>query len=92
MMKPKQEDPSTSQNQGEGDREAARHYNDDQKRFVESGAVDAAAKRAAPETEEEAEGLLEAEEQGRKKAKGEDPTVPGANAKTQPKSKTGRRA
>lgn len=80
-MKPKQ-DPTTPENQGEGDREAARRYNDDQKRFVESGGVADAAKRAKPETDAQAEELLDAEQQGLKKAKGEDPTVPGANAKS----------
>jgi hypothetical protein len=76
-------------NQGEGDVEAARHYNQEQKRFVESGAVSDAAKRAEPSTDAEAEELLDAEQQGRKKAKGEDPTVPGANAKS--RIKVGRR-
>jgi hypothetical protein len=87
-MKPKQ-DRTTPNNQGEGDKEAARRYNEEQKRFVESGAVDSGAKRAKPQTEEEAAEMLDAEAQGRKKAKGEDPTVPGANAKD--KSKLGRR-
>ena len=87
-MKSKQ-DPTTAKNQGEGDREAARRYNDDQKRFVESGAVADSARRAKPETDVEADGLLDAEQQGRKKAKGEDPTVPGANAKS--RIKVGRR-
>lgn len=87
-MKSKQ-DPATPENQGEGDKEAARRYNDEQKRFVESGAVAAGAKRAKPKTQAEAEDLLDAEQQGLKKAKGEDPTVPGANART--KIKVGRR-
>jgi hypothetical protein len=76
-------------NQGEGDVEAARRYNEDQKRFVESGAVPEAAKRAEPETNAEADDLRAAEDKGRKQAKGEDPTVPGANART--KIKVGRR-
>ena len=48
-----------------------------------------AAKRSKPETDAEADELLDAEQQGRKKAKGEDPTVPGANAKS--RIKVGRR-
>jgi hypothetical protein len=48
-----------------------------------------AAKRAKPGTDAEAGELLAAEQKGRTKAKGEDPTVPGANAKT--KAKVGRR-
>ncbi len=70
--------------------EAARRYNEDQKRFVDSGSVTDAARRAKPATDAEASDLLAAEQQGRKKAKGEDPTVPGANAKS--RVKTGRRA
>jgi hypothetical protein len=88
-MKSKQ-DPVPSKNQGEGDVEAARRYNDEQQRFVDSGAVADAAKRARPKTDTEADDLLAAEQQGRKKAKGEDPTVPGANAKS--RVKVGRRA
>jgi hypothetical protein len=78
-----------SKNQGEGNVEAARRYNEDQKRFVESGAVNDAAKKAKPATDAEAGELLDAEQQGRKKAKGEDPTVPGANTRT--RIKVGRR-
>jgi hypothetical protein len=80
-MKSKQ-DPSKSKNQGEGDVEAARRYNEDQKRFVESGGVAEAARRAKPATDVEANDMKVAEQQGRNKAKGEDPTVPGANAKS----------
>ena len=86
-MKSKQ-DPTTSKTQGEGDREAARR-NENQKRFVESGGVADSARRAKPETDVEADQLLDAEQQGRKKAKGEDPTVPDANAKS--RIKVGRR-
>ena len=74
------QDPVPPKNQGEGDVEAARRYNDDQKRFVDSGAVADAAEQAKPTTDAEASDLLAAEQQGREKAKGEDPTVPGANA------------
>jgi hypothetical protein len=84
----KKSNTTASKNQGEGDVEAARRYNDDQKRFVESGAVTDAAQRAKPTTDAEAGELLAAEQKGRKKAKGEDPTVPGANART--KAKVGR--
>lgn len=57
-------------NQGEGNREAARRYNEDQQRFVQTGKAEAAARGAAPASERE----------GRRHAKDEDPTVPGANA------------
>jgi hypothetical protein len=80
----------TPDNQGEGNRDAARRYNDDQKRFVESGAVADSARHARPETDQQAQEMLDAEEQGRRKAKGEDPTVPGANArKAKQKTKRG---
>lgn len=88
-MTRKQDSTTTPSNQGEGDKEAARRYNEEQKRFVDSGAVADGAKRAEPDDQAQAEDLLEAEEQGRRQAKGEDPTVPGANAKK--KTKVGRR-
>ena len=83
-MKSKQ-DGTSGKNQGEGDKEAARRYNEDQKRFVESGAVAEGARRAKPETDDEADEMLDAEQQGRQKAKGENPTLPGANEKKKPK-------
>ena len=67
-------------NQGEGDREAARRFNEDQKRFVDAGRAPEAARRAAPRDVDEKEALERAEKQGRSRARGEDPTVPGANA------------
>jgi hypothetical protein len=89
-MKAKPSAPTPSKNQGEGDTEAARRYNEDQKQFVESGAVNDAARRAAPRSDQEASELLQAEQAGRRKAKGEDPTVPGANAQPKTKSKVRR--
>jgi hypothetical protein len=76
------------ENQGEGNVEAARRYNDEQKRFVESGAVNEGAQSAEPATDDEARELLDAEQEGLKKTKGEDPTVTGANARA--KTKVGR--
>lgn len=70
-------------NQGEGNREAARRYNAEQKKFVDSGRAPDAARRAAPQDEDEAAALKRAEDKGRSRAKGEDPTVPGANAARQ---------
>lgn len=67
-------------NQGEGDREAARRYNADQQDFASSGKADEAARQAAPRDAREAAELERAEQAGRSRAKGEDPTVPGANA------------
>ena len=67
-------------NQGEGNVEAARRYDEAQKRFVDSGKVEQAARDAAPANDGEAEAMKKAEEAGKSHAKSEDPTVPGANA------------
>ena len=56
-----------AKNQGEGDREAARHYDEKTREFVESGKVDEAARDAEPDPE--------AEEKGRERAKEFDPEV-----------------
>jgi hypothetical protein len=68
-------------NQGEGDGEAARRFNEDQKCFVETGRAPDAARRAAPRDANESADLERAEMEGRSRAKGEDPNVPGANAR-----------
>lgn len=54
-------------NQGEGDREAARHYDEKTRQFVESGKVDQAAR--------DAESDPQAEEKGKERAKEFDPEV-----------------
>lgn len=59
-------------NQGEGDRESARRYNEDTREFVESGRVDEAAERARDQDPEEAR---EAEEAGLERAREKDPAV-----------------
>ncbi|MBL1255714.1 hypothetical protein [Methylocystis sp. Sn-Cys] len=57
-------------NEGEGNRTAARQYNEAQRKFVESGKVEQAAKDAEHALEtEEAEELKRAEEKGRAHAK-----------------------
>jgi hypothetical protein len=57
-------------NEGEGNRTAAKQYNDAQRKFVESGKVERAAKDAEHALEtEEAEELKRAEAEGRKHAK-----------------------
>jgi hypothetical protein len=62
-------------NQGEGNREADRHYREKTRDFVESGRVDEAARRARPESSQEAEELRRAEDEGRGRAKEEDPLL-----------------
>lgn len=58
--------------QGEGDREAARRYNEATREFVESGKVGDAAGQAAGQDPAEA---AEAEQAGRGRAKEQDPAV-----------------
>ena len=57
-------------NEGEGNRTAARRYNKDTKEFIDSGAVDANAKKAREAVDgSEGEALKRAEEKGRKPAR-----------------------
>lgn len=49
-------------NQGEGDRESARRYNEAQQKFVKSGKVDKAARDAKEDTAAEQKGLSRAKE------------------------------
>ncbi len=63
-------------NEGEGNQTGARQYNDAQKRFAESGKVDAAAKDAAHAVDgPEGAEVRKAEEIGKRHAHGEDPQV-----------------
>jgi hypothetical protein len=68
--------PGEGENQGEGNRTAAREYNEAQKKFAESGKVDAAAMDAAKAVQgKEAEDLKRAEQEGKRHSHGEDPAV-----------------
>lgn len=60
---------------GEGNYKASRDYNEATKRFVESGRVDEAARKAKPRNPSEAAELEGAEAQGLARAKEEDPEV-----------------
>jgi hypothetical protein len=55
--------------QGEGNSEAARVFNEAERKFVASGKVEAAARAAAPKSEVEQQAMLAAEEQGKRRAK-----------------------
>lgn len=70
--KPQDDNPAL---QGEGNVVAGRRYDQAQREFVESGRVDDAARRAAPENNREAEEMESAEQEGRAHAKGEDPAL-----------------
>ena len=63
---------SANKNQGEGDRESARHYNDATQEFVESGKVDEAAEQAGEQDPGEAR---RSEEAGSERAREVDPAV-----------------
>jgi hypothetical protein len=58
--------------QGEGDKEADRHYRERTREFVESGRVDEAADKARDQDPDEAR---KAEDEGRRRAKEMDPEV-----------------
>jgi hypothetical protein len=61
--------------QGEGNYEAARVFNEAERKFVASGMVDAAARAAAPTSDAERLEMIAAEEEGKRRAKGEDPAL-----------------
>lgn len=64
------------QNQGEGDRESARRYNENVEKFNNSGEVEKAAERAKTDVDgPEGETLRQAEREGKKRIAEEDPEV-----------------
>jgi hypothetical protein len=66
---PKPAAPSKDGVQGEGNYEAAREFNEAERKFVASGKVAAAARAAAPKSEAERQAMLAAEEEGKLRAK-----------------------
>ncbi|HBK07006.1 MAG TPA: hypothetical protein DDZ81_14360 [Acetobacteraceae bacterium] len=67
---------TTETNEGEGNRTAAKQYNDAQKKFAESGKVGPAAKDAAKAVDgPEGSDLRKAEDLGKRHAHGEDPQL-----------------
>lgn len=55
--------------QGEGNYEAAREFNEAERKFVASGKVAAAARAAAPRSEAERQEMIAAEEEGKRRAR-----------------------
>lgn len=55
--------------QGEGNRDAAREYNESQREFVESGEVERAAREAEPKSESDRAEMEQAEREGRSHAR-----------------------
>jgi hypothetical protein len=66
---------ATDKEHGEGNYKASRQYNEATKKFVESGRVEQAAREAEPDTESEALQMANAEAEGRRRAKEEDPAL-----------------
>jgi hypothetical protein len=60
---------------GEGNYAASRQYNEATKKFVQSGKVDEAAKKAAPASSDDAQQMERAEQKGKERSKGEDPEL-----------------
>jgi hypothetical protein len=73
---PASNDPQGDAVQGEGNYEAAREFNDAERKFVQSGKVEAAARAAAPKNEAESQQLLEAEQKAKSRAKEDYPPPP----------------
>ena len=61
--------------EGEGSYTGSKDYNQRTKKFVDSGKVDEAARKAEPETEEERQAMQKAERLGKQRGKGEDPAL-----------------
>ena len=80
--------------QGEGDYKSARKFNEAERKFVASGQVAAAARAAAPNSEAERQAMLAAEQEGKSRAKEEDPALtkarPDSAIRKVPKKGSGR--
>jgi len=75
-MQDKQNERKTgSRNEGEGNKTAAREYNQAQRRFVESGKVDEKARDAEKSLDTEKAELERAEAIGKRHSHGEDPAL-----------------
>ena len=61
--------------EGEGSYSGTKDYNERQRKFMESGKVDDAARNAQPKSEAEKHEMQEAERIGKEHAKGEDPAL-----------------
>jgi hypothetical protein len=61
--------------EGEGSYSGTKDYNARTGEFLKSGKVDEAARKAAPQSEEEANAMRKAERMGKERAKGEDPAL-----------------
>jgi len=75
MQDKKQEQTSAQPNEGEGNKTAAREYNEAQQRFVKSGKVEEKAREAEKALDSDREELERAEAVGKRHSHGEDPAL-----------------
>lgn len=61
--------------EGEGSYSGTKDYNERTRKFIKSGRVGEAARKAAPKSREEAQAMQKAERIGKQRAKGEDPAL-----------------
>jgi len=61
--------------EGEGSYSGTKEYSERTRKFVESGKVDDAARKAQPKSEDEKHAMQKAERMGKEHAKGEDPAL-----------------
>jgi len=66
---------SGQRNEGEGNKTAAREYNESQRRFVESGKVEEKAREAEKALDSDKQELERAEAIGKRHSHGEDPAL-----------------
>jgi len=75
MQDKKHEQNSTQRNEGEGNKTAAREYNESQRRFVGSGKVEEKAREAEKALASDQRELERAEAIGKRHSHGEDPAL-----------------
>ena len=75
MQDKKHEQNTAQRNEGEGNKTAAREYNEAQRRFVETGKVEEKAREAEKVPDAERRELERAEAVGRRHSHGEDPAL-----------------
>jgi hypothetical protein len=75
MQDKRQQHNTGARNEGEGNKTAARAYNEAQRRFAESGKVDEKAREAEQALHSDKQELERAEAIGKRHAHGEDPAV-----------------
>ena len=61
--------------EGEGSYSGSKDYNERTRKFVDSGKVEDAARKAQPKSDQEKHAMQKAERLGKEKAKGEDPAL-----------------